>query len=472
MIADSSRREFELVLVHKLDRFARNRGDSIMNRARLRRNGVSLLSVTEPLDDTKPEAVILEAVLEAMAEYYSKNLAREVRKGLKENALKCQHTGGRPPLGYDVDPASRQLVINPEEAEAVRLIYRMTIEGRGYHDIMGVLRERGYMTKAGREFGKNSLYEILRNPKYKGVYVYNRASEADPYTKRRNSHQSRDEGDMIIVPGGVPAIVSEEDFAIVQRILEQRRRHSEHAKHHREVYLLTGKIFCGVCGSRFAGNRKNSKGNRVPNITYRCNNRARRTGKDCKNKEVNRDYLEAFVLKKIEESIFNKRMAGIILDRFQEYMKAQQSAKNGTMRRLEKDLRAVEARQDNLTDVLAEGTDDKLERSIILQKIKKLELEKEALQEKIAKEKADMAIELPDRQALERCFRHAQQLFRSKKLEEQQELINLYVEKIIVHENQVEVILNLVSLSLRHSFAQSKSSVSRKALQQEYRHGA
>ena len=135
MIADSAKKDFELVLVHKLDRFARNRNDSIVNRTRLRRNGVSLLSVTEPLDDTKPEAIILEAVLEAMAEYYSKNLAREVKKGLKENALKCQHTGGRPPLGYDVDEATRQLVINPVEAEAVRLIYRMVNNGHGYHDI-------------------------------------------------------------------------------------------------------------------------------------------------------------------------------------------------------------------------------------------------------------------------------------------------------------------------------------------------
>ncbi len=93
MLRDSAKKNFDILLVHKLDRFARNRNDSIMNRSKLRRNGVFLLSTTEPLDDEKPESIILEAVLEAMAEYYSKNLAREVRKGLKENALKCKHTG-------------------------------------------------------------------------------------------------------------------------------------------------------------------------------------------------------------------------------------------------------------------------------------------------------------------------------------------------------------------------------------------
>ena len=194
MIKDSAKRDFDIVLVHKLDRFARNRNDSIINRSKLKRNGVSLLSVTEPLDDEKPESIILEAVLEAMAEYYSKNLAREVKKGMKENALKAKHTGGKPPLGYDVDSETRQLVINPQEAEAVRLIFQMVIEGHGYNAIMRCLNGRGYKTKAGKPFGKNSLHEILRNPKYKGLYIYNKVSGADPYTHTRNTHRWREIG--------------------------------------------------------------------------------------------------------------------------------------------------------------------------------------------------------------------------------------------------------------------------------------
>lgn len=468
MIADSSQHGFEIVLVHKLDRFARNRSDSIINRGKLRRNGVSLLSVTEPLDDTKPEAIILEAVLEAMAEYYSKNLAREVRKGLKENALKCQHTGGLPPLGYNVDKASRQLVINHEEAAAVKLIYQMVIEGFGYNDILVKLQEQGYKTKVGREFGKNSLYEILRNPKYKGIYVYNRVAEADPYSRTRNSHQLNDKEKMIIIPGGVPPIIDEADFDLVQRIMAQRRRHSQNSKNHREVYLLTGKIFCGECGCRYAGNRKNSVGKRGPNITYRCNNRARRTGKSCKNKEVNRDYLEAFVLRKIEAAIFNRKMASTIIDKFQAYIKEQQLEKNEALRRCAKAIAAIAVKQDNLSEVLADGTADRLERGILLQKIKKLELEKIGLQEKLEKEKAAMMVRIPDKKALESCFLKAQRLFRSRKLEEQQALINLYVEKIIVHKDQVEVILNLVSYVYRKAFTQMIYYMSRKELHEFY----
>ena len=185
-IQESGKGKFQLLVVHKLDRFARNRNDSIAYRMKLQRNKVALLSVLEPFDEDRPETILLQSVIEGMNEFYSRNLAREVRKGLKENALHCKHTGGSPPLGYDVDKTTRLLVINEREAAAVRLIFRLVLEGNGYSSIITRLQREGYKTKAGKSFGKNSLYEILHNPKYKGVYVYNRASSADPYTKKRN----------------------------------------------------------------------------------------------------------------------------------------------------------------------------------------------------------------------------------------------------------------------------------------------
>ena len=106
MIDDSSKRIFDVVLVHKLDRFSRNRYDSAMYKRTLKLNGVRVFSVLENLDDT-PESIMLESLLEGMSEYYSKNLAREVMKGLKENALQCKHTGGHPPLGYYVNADKR-----------------------------------------------------------------------------------------------------------------------------------------------------------------------------------------------------------------------------------------------------------------------------------------------------------------------------------------------------------------------------
>ncbi|MCQ5128167.1 recombinase family protein [Butyricicoccus faecihominis] len=172
MIADAQRGQFEVVVVHKLDRFSRDRYDSAFYKRKLRLAGVALHSVLENLDGS-PESVILESVIEGFNEYYSRNLAREVEKGKKENARKGIHVGGIPPLGYDVDPLTRKLVINEREAEAVRLIFSMFLEGHGYTKMRDKLNSRGYTTKHGQPFGKNSLHEILRNEKYTGVYTYN-----------------------------------------------------------------------------------------------------------------------------------------------------------------------------------------------------------------------------------------------------------------------------------------------------------
>lgn len=130
MIKDSKDGLFDAVIVHKLDRFARNRYDSAIYKKKLKDNGVAVLSVLENLDDT-PESIILESVLEGMNEYYSKNLAREVRKGLNENAIKCIHNGGIPPLGYNVSD-DKYYYINEQEAAAVRLIFKMYSENYGY----------------------------------------------------------------------------------------------------------------------------------------------------------------------------------------------------------------------------------------------------------------------------------------------------------------------------------------------------
>lgn len=212
----------------------------------------------------------------------------------------------------------------------------MILEGKGYSKIVYKLRSLGYKTKIGREFGKNSLYEIFHNPKYKGFYVYNRASPADPYTKKRNSHLENAQEDMIIIKGGVPAIISEEDFDMVQQILQRRKQQYRGIKQNQETYLLTGKIFCGMCGCAYTGNRKNSTGNRAPNISYRCNNQSRRTKIACKNREVNRDYIEAFVLKQIERAIFNKCTAKIIISKFKEFLLKKNEEIHQTLKRLEK----------------------------------------------------------------------------------------------------------------------------------------
>ena len=298
MIADSSNKTFDIVLVHKLDRFARNRYDSAVYKRELKKNGVQVYSVLENLDNS-PESIMMEAVLEGMSEYYSQNLSREVMKGMRENALKCHHTGGKPPLGFDVDTNSRKLVVNEREAEAVKIIFELYSKGYGYSHILAVLHEKGYKTKNGNEFQKNSLYSILTNPKYQGTYIFNRCS-AKNITGTRNTHLLKDAEDIISIDGGCPQIVPTEVYENVQKRITEHK-HTGGRQNAKENYLLSGKVFCKECGRSMVGNTRYSGRDKTLYITYRCPSKRY----CCSNKEINRDYLEKYVVELLEAEILN-----------------------------------------------------------------------------------------------------------------------------------------------------------------------
>ncbi len=294
MIEDAAAGDVDYVIVHKLDRFARNRFDSAFYRRQLKTHGVRLISVLEHFDDS-PESIILESVIEGWNEYYSANLSREVMKGMKETALQCKHTGGRPPLGYVVNP-DKTYGIDPESAETVKTIFRMYAEGRSYTEILRALD--GCVTGSGAPFGKNSLSDILRNEKYTGTYIFNRSSSKSP-DGRRNSHRSKDHGDMIRVPGGMPRIISDETFAAVQLRL---RSHSQNAAGSaRTVYLLSGKLICGMCGSVMSGATSRCGRNKAPYSYYVCGHRSR-TGR-CDMPRLSANVIEGIVLDALDQML-------------------------------------------------------------------------------------------------------------------------------------------------------------------------
>ena len=253
LIRESKNCEFNIVIVHKLDRFSRDRYDSAYYKRELKRSGVSLISVLENLDDS-PESIILESVLEGMSEYYSRNLAREVMKGMRESALQCRAVGGCAPFGYKINPETKRYEIEEDEIDAVRMIFDKVLEGVGYGDIIHDLNSMGYLTRGGKPFGKNSLHEILRNEKYRGVYIFNRVEKKD-VNRKRNNHRSKNPEEMIRIEGGVPQIIDDKVWEGVQAILNSRTKHRVSNNSGKETYLLTGKIICGECGHSFTGVR-------------------------------------------------------------------------------------------------------------------------------------------------------------------------------------------------------------------------
>ena len=204
MARDAKAGLFDVAVFHKIDRNARNEIDYYIYKDRLKKSGVRIEYVEHNIDDT-PEGALIESVLVDMAAYFSRNLAREAMKGMNENAYKCLHTGGTPPLGFNVAP-DKKLIINDIEAQIVRKIFEMRAAGSGYMDIINTMNANGWKTKSGNAFGKNSLYDILCNKKYIGVYIFGKVRTQVDGKRNSRLHTA----DAIEIPGGVPAIVDQD----------------------------------------------------------------------------------------------------------------------------------------------------------------------------------------------------------------------------------------------------------------------
>ncbi len=368
MIADSKNKIFDILLVHKLDRFARNRYDSAVYKRELKKNGVQVFSVLENLDDS-PESIMMEAVLEGMAEYYSQNLGREVMKGMRESALKCEHTGGKPPLGFDVDPITRRLVINKYEAETVRLIYDLYSNGYGYTHILRELNKDGRLTKNGDVFKKTSLYSILTNPKYQGTFVFNRSS-AKSIQGTRNTHLLKGSEDIIAIEGGCPQIVDTETYEKVQCRIDAQK-HKGGRLNAKTVYLLSGKVFCKDCGRSMTGNSIHSGRNKALYITYKCPNKCR----CCDNKEINRDYLERYVISLLEKEIFSTPAMNRSIKKIESRKGSEQKNAQEMRQHLGDALSQTEQAITNVANAVANG----LLSDALTEKLRELESEKARL---------------------------------------------------------------------------------------------
>lgn len=437
MINDAKNKKFNFVIVHKLDRFARNSKDSTLYQIELGKRNVALLSVIENYDPDTPEGAFLKNIMKGMAEFFSLNLSREIKKGQHENALKAKHNGGTPPLGYDVDPANKMLIINADEANIIKIIFDMTQDRYSYNDVANFLNDKGFKTKRGSTFTKNSLHDILRNPKYTGLYFYNRIAKPILGTNV-NSHKYNDPKDMTLVPGGVPAIISQEQFDDVQQILNLRKQ--TRAVKQQETYLFTGKIFCGKCGMAYSGNKSTNKHNGSAHITYRCGGRRKIAESKCKNISVNRDLLEAKVLQYLAEVIFDSKIIPQIVAKYEAAVKKKDETATTALRNMKKELAEIKRKSTNIMDSIESG----LATNALLRRLNDLDAQEQALTEKIAIEEARSTTPTIDTKKIEALFYKAKELFKKHELDATKRLIDIFIDRITVYNDHIDVRYSLL----------------------------
>ena len=423
MIEDSKSGKFDLVIVHKLDRFARDRYDSAVYKRILRDNGVAVTSVLENLDDS-PEAIILESVLEGMNEYYSKNLAREVRKGQNENALKCLHNGGIPPLGYDVDK-NKKYIINEVEAKAVRKIFEMYTKGYGYLMICNELNAKGYKTKLGRPFSKTSIHDLIKNEKYRGVYIWNKR-----LSKKTGNHKYKDTEDIIKVEGGIPRIISDDIWYLAQSLqnnnLKPRRRGNY-------FYILTGKLFCGECGYSMCGRRGGSNRNGTPYYAYACNNR--KSGLGCKAKIIGAPALEKAVLEVITETFLTDQSINVLCSKIKEYLNKTASTNTALLNDLYKKKKEIQRKQEKLLDLYLS---DKINMDMLNSKSELLTLELNNIDLSIQNETMNNDI-LFDESKIKEFLYNIKNQYSSDNPDMKKKLIDTFLYKIDVFSDHIKV---------------------------------
>lgn len=244
MLQDCKKDLFSIILVHKYDRVARSLAEHVALEKRLQEKSIDLIAVSQDFGNSK-EAKIMRALMWSLSEYYSENLAEEVRKGHKETALQGKHNGGFAPFGYDVQ--NQEYAINEFEAHFVRRMFQTAANREGFQSLVDEMEQAGIRGRMGRPIRYSQIYDILRNEKYTGVYVYSSVEE-----KKREGRRARPEA--IRVEGALPAIIEKRLFQEVQTIMTERKHAGRHAN-----YLCSGLVYCS-CGAKMHGQKSSRKG--------------------------------------------------------------------------------------------------------------------------------------------------------------------------------------------------------------------
>ena len=322
MISAAASGDFDTILCWKVDRFGRNREDSAIYKGQLSRLGVSVVYVMEPIPEGAA-GVLTEGMLEAIAEWYSRNLSENVKRGMNDNAVKCLYNGAIV-YGYD-GIRNERYRINEEQAAVVRQIFHLYVDGYSLSEVVRRLNDSGQRTESGKLFSLNKVYNILTNEKYLGIYIH---------------------GDYRI-PGGMPAIIDRETWDAAQRMRSKTTRHYEKSP---AEYLLTGKAFCGHCGKPMVGDSGTSKTGAM-HYYYTCQSKKRRAG--CDKKPVRKDLLENTVINFLLDHVLSGPETEKIADAVQQVMR--ERAESSPLRAMESELRDTERKISNTNRAIAEG---------------------------------------------------------------------------------------------------------------------
>ena len=349
MISDAEVGAFDVLVVYTTDRFSRDKYDSAIYKRKLKDCGVQIRYAAENIPEG-PEGILLEALMEGWAQYYSEELSRKITRGMHDTALKRKSTGATTPIGYIVGP-DQTYEIDPDTAPHIVRAFEMFLEDSSFADISRYFTANGIRTSRGNPVNGNAVRNILTSRRYIGEYKWSD----------------------VVIEGGMPAIVPEDLFYMVQKKIEKK-----HKPHSRSVeYHLSGKLFCGRCGSNYKGVSGTSKTG-AKHYYYKC------TGKNCDAPNIPARQLESYIASEVADALRDPDALDMISEKLCAYQ-MQMLEPSPASEDPEKRLSKVEKQLDALVYNLSQrpGSD------ALLRRLDELEAEREDLRAEIAISKGD-----------------------------------------------------------------------------------
>lgn len=356
MMADAAKGKFRYVIAWKSNRMGRNMLEALINEAKLQELGVRVLYVEEDFDDTAAGRFAARSMMN-VNQFYSENMAEDIKRGLYDNAANCMVANGHLPYGYKADETLHYAIDGPKAA-VIREIFTRVSCGEAFVDIMSSLNARGIKTSYGRPWGRSSFQKILSNERYRGIYIY---------------------GD-VRKEGGIPRIISDELYFKVQEVITTKKNPQGRHRVNGD-YLLTGKLFCGHCKSPMTGI---SGTGRSGNLHYYYVCQKRRTEKTCEKKNLRRDDIELQVAKAIKSRTLDDETINWIADSVVEYSQHQESASGIGL--LEDQLKDTQRSIKNLMAAIEQGIITPTTKARLME----LEAEQSDIERKITMAKADV----------------------------------------------------------------------------------
>lgn len=407
MIEDSKKRDFNYVLVYQLDRFARNRYDSATYKAKLKKNNVRVISAKENIT-TDASGVLMESVLEGMAEYYSAELSQKVKRGIHESLLKGNYIGGYILYGYDV--VNKKYVINETESKIVRQIFDDYANGIKTTQIVENLNNKGLKTKQGLKFSINIISKMLRNTKYMGKCILDNVEYTNIF----------------------PAIVDENTFRRCNLIMDEHK-HRQRKKEDDDIYILSGKLYCGHCGNLMTAETGTSKTGAIHKY-YKCYGKKRKVC-DCDKRNVRKEDIENFVFEKTKEYVLQQniieQIAEVVVNKFNSEI-----SENAVLVKLTEELKQKEKSISAMLDAIEKGifTNSTQERLL------KLENDKAILEEKIAVEKAHSLKPLEKKNIVNFLKIYASKDFDS--VRDRNDFFNNFISRVNLYDDRITIVYN------------------------------